>query len=235
MSPAPLMMMSPGELLGMTGKIGLAALLSGAVGAEREWTGKWAGLRTHMLIAVGATLVTEVSTHFGDGGRLAAQVVSGVGFLGAGTIIQSRGAVHGLTTAAGLWVAAAVGIAVGAGAYGEAVVATVALLFILRALGPVERRLQRHDQRTVVAQLATGQKLSDLMAILDEARIEVQDLSCNPGSATVVLHFRGSKMDSHRLIELAALEGIRVTDEAGGQPPMTSAGSAGVGADGVRP
>jgi putative Mg2+ transporter-C (MgtC) family protein len=221
--------MTPGDLLQMTEKIGLAALLAGAVGAEREWTGKWAGLRTHMLIAVGATLVTEVSLHFGDSGRLAAQVVSGVGFLGAGTIIQSRGAVHGLTTAAGLWVAAALGIAVGAGAYGEAVVATIALLLILSALRPVERRLHQHDRRTLVAQLDTGQKLSDLMGVLDEARIEVEDLARSPGSPAVVLHFRGSKQDSHRLIELAGLEGIRVTEEVGARPPMTSAGSGGGG------
>jgi putative Mg2+ transporter-C (MgtC) family protein len=220
-------MMTPADLLHMSEKIGLAALLAGAVGAEREWTGKWAGLRTHMLIAVGATLVTEISTHFGDNGRLAAQVVSGIGFLGAGTIIQSKGAVHGLTTAAGLWVAAAVGIAVGAGAFGEATVATIALLLILAGLRPIEHFLQRHDRRTVVAELATGQKLSDLMAVLDQAEIAVQDLSCSPGSSTVILHFRGSKIDSHRLIELATLAGLRVTDEAGGRPPMTSAGAEG--------
>ncbi|HTQ81509.1 MAG TPA: MgtC/SapB family protein [Thermoanaerobaculia bacterium] len=215
--------MNPGDLLQMTEKIGLAALLAGVIGAEREWTGKWAGLRTHMLIAVGSALVTEVSLHFGDNGRLAAQVVSGVGFLGAGTIIQSRGAVHGLTTAAGLWVAAALGIAVGAGAYGEAVVATVALLFILSALRPLERRLQQHDRRTVVAHLAAGQKLADLLAVVGESRIEIEDLSRSPGSPAVLLHFRGSPQDSHRLIELADLAGIRVTEELGGAPPMSSA------------
>ncbi len=226
------MMMTPADLLHMTEKIGLAALLAGAVGAEREWTGARAGLRTHMLIAVGAALVTEISTHFGDNGRLAAQVVSGVGFLGAGTIIQSRGAVHGLTTAAGLWVAAALGIAVGAGAYGEATVATVALLLILSGLRPVERLLRRHDRRTVVAQLGAGQTLSDLMGVLDDAQIEVEDLSRNPGSPAVVIHFRGSKVDSHRMIELAALAGLRVTDEAEG-PPMTSEGSGTGGASGT--
>jgi putative Mg2+ transporter-C (MgtC) family protein len=225
-------MMTPADLLHMTEKIGLAAFLAGAVGAEREWTGARAGLRTHMLIAVGAALVTEISTHFGDGGRLAAQVVSGVGFLGAGTIIQSRGAVHGLTTAAGLWVAAALGIAVGAGAYGEASVATVALLLILSGLRPVERLLRRHDRRTVVAQLGAGQTLSDLMGVLDDAQIEVEDLSRNPGSPAVVIHFRGSKVDSHRLIELAALAGLRVTDEAEGTP-MTSEGAGTGGASGA--
>lgn len=216
-------MMTPAYLLAlaeMAEKIGLSALLAGAVGAEREWTGKVAGLRTHMLIAVGATLVTEISLRLGDD-RMAAQVVSGIGFLGAGTIIQSRGAVHGLTTAAGLWVAAAVGIAVGAGAFGEAAVATVALLLILSALRPIENRLKQHDRRTVVAQLEGGQKLSVLMQLLDEARIEVEDLARTPGSAAIVIHFRGSLRDSHRLIEIAGLEGIQIKDEAAG--PLAAA------------
>lgn len=140
-------------------KIGLAALLSGIVGAEREWTGQWAGLRTHMLIAVGATLLTHISTTFGatyhggsnawDPSRLAAEVVSGIGFLGAGTIIQARGRVHGLTTAAGLWVAAAIGIAVGAKYYREAVVTAVALLIILVALKTVEQRVFGNRKKTV--------------------------------------------------------------------------------------
>jgi putative Mg2+ transporter-C (MgtC) family protein len=137
-------------------KIGLSALLAGIVGAEREWTGKWAGLRTHMLIAVGATLLTHISTTFGaihhggsnawDPSRIAAEIVSGVGFLGAGTIIQARGRVHGLTTAAGLWVAAAIGIAVGARYYKEAALTAVALFLILAALRPLERRLLRREK-----------------------------------------------------------------------------------------
>ena len=139
------------ELEDIAVKIGLAALLAGIVGAEREWTGQWAGLRTHMLIAVGATLLTHISTTFGsvyhggsnawDPSRIAAEIVSGIGFLGAGTIIQSRGRVHGLTTAAGLWVAAAIGIAVGARYYKEAALTSVALFLILAALRPLERRL----------------------------------------------------------------------------------------------
>lgn len=140
-------------------KIGLAALLAGIVGAEREWTGQWAGLRTHMLIAVGAALLTHISTTFGsiyhggsnawDPSRLAAEVVSGIGFLGAGTIIQSRGRVHGLTTAAGLWVAAAIGIAVGARYYKEAALTAIALLVILAALRPLERRVLSRGKKKV--------------------------------------------------------------------------------------
>jgi putative Mg2+ transporter-C (MgtC) family protein len=147
------------ELPQLALKVGLSALLAGAIGAEREWVGKWAGLRTHMLIAVGSTLLTHVSVQIGmlyaqgsaawDPGRISAQIVSGIGFLGAGTIIQSRGAVHGLTTAAGLWVVAALGITVGAGLYGEAVLTTVVLLVILIGMVPIEKHFLTPDERRV--------------------------------------------------------------------------------------
>src|SRR5690554_6224470 len=113
----------------------LAAVLGGLVGVERAIGGKPAGFRTNLLICVGATLLTELSIGVatlappgriaGDPARIAAQIVSGIGFLGAGTIIQSRGSVVGLTTAATLWVVAAIGIAAGSGAYVEAVGTTV--------------------------------------------------------------------------------------------------------------
>src|SRR5687767_4174529 len=114
----------------------LAAVLGGIIGTEREVSGKPAGLRTNLLICVGAALITELSAEVaaagdGDPGRLAAQIVSGIGFIGAGTILQSRGKVMGLTTAATLWVVAAIGIAVGAGAYIEAAGSTVLVLFAL--------------------------------------------------------------------------------------------------------
>lgn len=139
-------------------KIVLAALLAGIAGAERERRGHWAGLRTHMLIAVGASLLTHISTHFGathhggsnawDPARISAEIVSGIGFLGAGTIIQARGRVHGLTTAAGLWVAAAIGIAVGARFYWEATLTAVALFVILAGLRPLEKRfLNKREKR----------------------------------------------------------------------------------------
>lgn len=139
-------------------KIALAALLAGIAGAERERGGHWAGLRTHMLIAVGSALLTHISINFGatyhggsnawDPARISAEIVSGIGFLGAGTIIQARGRVHGLTTAAGLWVAAAIGIAVGARFYWEAALTAVALLAILAGLRPLEKRfLSRRKKR----------------------------------------------------------------------------------------
>jgi putative Mg2+ transporter-C (MgtC) family protein len=163
-------------------KVLLSALLGGAVGAERERTGKWAGLRTHMLIAVGAALVTDVSVsigyHYGpnqgwDPGRVAAQIVSGLGFIGAGTIIQSRGAVHGLTTAASLWVAGAIGLAVGAGFYDEAAVTTVALLLILAALRPLSRRLSG-DAQSLALRLSDPARLPELIELLGREAVELE-------------------------------------------------------------
>jgi putative Mg2+ transporter-C (MgtC) family protein len=121
----------------------LAAALGGLIGLEREHSGKPAGFRTNLLICLGAALITEVSfsvamTASGDPGRIAAQIVSGIGFLGAGTILHARGSVYGLTTAATLWVVAAIGMAVGARAYVAAVITTGLVMLALMLLGRVE-------------------------------------------------------------------------------------------------
>ncbi|HEY9546249.1 MAG TPA: MgtC/SapB family protein [Solimonas sp.] len=138
-----------------------AALFGGAIGFERERL-SWAGLRTHMLVCVGAALFMIVSIEgFGDAlhhpnvsldpSRVAAQVASGIGFLGAGAILMRRGVVHGLTTAASLWAVAALGLAVGGGLYGAAIAATLIMLFILLALKPLEKRyVERRGTRRVV-------------------------------------------------------------------------------------
>ncbi len=124
----------------------LAVVLGGAVGVERELQQKAAGLRTNILICVGATLFTVLSLEMagptGDPARIAAQIVTGVGFLGAGTIMQSGGSVSGLTTAATMWVVAAIGMAVGFGAVLEATGATLLLLLVLSALKPIERSIE---------------------------------------------------------------------------------------------
>lgn len=204
-------------------KIALTAVLAGAVGAEREWTGKWAGLRTHMLIAVGATLLAHISMRPGaagalgaaDGGRIAAQIVTGVGFICGGTILQSRGAVHGLTTAAGLWVAAAVGIAVGFADYAAATVTTVALLTILTALRPLERRLVRSHLRTVVLQLEKGQKVSQVVEVIEECTLETEsiEVSRRGPQPAVTVTLRGLEADAQRLIQHASLHGIHGVEE----------------------
>jgi putative Mg2+ transporter-C (MgtC) family protein len=126
----------------------LSAVLGGALGLERELRQKSAGLRTNILIAMGSTLFTMMSIDVGAGSggdstRIASGIVTGIGFLGAGAIMRTGAGVKGLTTAAMIWVNAAVGVAVGGGEYRLAVIATIVALVVLVALNPVERLLDR--------------------------------------------------------------------------------------------
>lgn len=123
----------------MTLRLLAALALGGLIGLEREYRSKDAGFRTHFLVALGSALFCIVSQFgFGDGvkdtSRVAAQVVSGIGFIGAGTIIFQKNVVRGLTTAAGLWVTAAIGLACGTAMYIEAVIATALVLIGLEVL-----------------------------------------------------------------------------------------------------
>ena len=125
-------------------RLALAAGLGGAIGLEREFRHKPAGLRTNMLIALGSALFSMLSVELGAGAgspdRIAAQVVTGIGFLGAGAILRSGENVHGLTTAATIWVNAAIGMAAGLGSYTVAGVAAAITLSVL-ALMPVMERM----------------------------------------------------------------------------------------------
>lgn len=132
-----------------------AALLGALLGFEREIKHKSAGLRTNILISVGAALFTLMSYELaeganGDPGRVAAQIVTGIGFLGAGAIMRTDSGVHGLTTAATVWVNAAVGVAVGGGEYHLAFIATGVTLAALLVLQPLEsiiaQRFGRPDE-----------------------------------------------------------------------------------------
>ena len=123
----------------LTLRLSLALVLGGVIGIEREYRAKEAGFRTHFLVALGSALFCVVSQYgFGidlkDSSRVAAQVVSGIGFLGAGTIIFQKNVVRGLTTAAGLWVTAAIGLACGTGMYIAAVITTLMVLLGLEVL-----------------------------------------------------------------------------------------------------
>lgn len=136
----------------LVGRLVLATGLGGLIGLEREVHNRPAGLRTHILVCLGSTLVMLVSMygllnfHGGDAsggydaGRIAAQVVSGIGFLGAGTILREGNSVRGLTTAASLWMVAGIGLAVGSGLYVAAVLTTVLTIFTLRQLNRIEVR-----------------------------------------------------------------------------------------------
>ena len=126
----------------------LAAALGGAVGLEREFRHKPAGLRTNMLIALGAALFSILSVELGAGAgspdRIAAQVVTGIGFLGAGAILRSGENVHGLTTAATIWVNAAIGMAAGLGSYEVATIAAAVTLGVLALMPVMEKIVDRH-------------------------------------------------------------------------------------------
>lgn len=138
------------NMLNSVCKLLLSFLLGAIIGLERKHKGQKAGMRTFALISMGATLAMLVSIYIpqeylglknGDPGRIAAQVVSGIGFLGAGAIIQSKGSVRGLTTAAGIWITAMIGLAVGAGMYVLSVAATLLVVATLILLDRYESKL----------------------------------------------------------------------------------------------
>ena len=140
-------------------KLVLSMVLGAVIGYERKRKGQIAGVRTFSLIAMGATLAMILSIYVpqeylglknGDPGRIAAQVVSGLGFLGAGAIIQMKGSVRGLTTAAGIWMVAALGLTVGVGMYVIATVATILILFILWVLERIEHRMSANFESRIL-------------------------------------------------------------------------------------
>lgn len=137
----------PGDVLSII----LAVVFGAAIGLEREFSGKAAGLRTNVLICLGAAVFTIISKKMaGETGsltRIAAQIVTGVGFLGAGAIIQDRGGVHGLTTAATIWLVASIGMACGAGFYALAAISTLIAIVVLVGFGQLEKPLEHYGKK----------------------------------------------------------------------------------------
>jgi putative Mg2+ transporter-C (MgtC) family protein len=139
-------------------RLGLGVVLAFAIGMEREMHGRPAGVRTHMLVAIGAMLFSEVGRSFGgDPSRVAAQVVSGIGFLGAGTIMRMGGEVRGLTTAASVWATAAIAMAASAGGAFTlvAIAATILALITLAFVDNIERKIIREPRQQVLRVRAT--------------------------------------------------------------------------------
>ena len=144
------------SFLTMLARLLLATFLTGLIGFEREATGKSAGLRTHAMVGFGAALFTLVSMagfSEGDPGRVAAQIVTGIGFLGAGAIWRSENRVRGLTTAAGLWAAAAIGMGIGAGLVALGTAGALITLGVLLGLRRVDQAVAR---RTAIAPQQLG-------------------------------------------------------------------------------
>ena len=168
-------------------KILLAAMLGGIIGLERELSHKEAGLRTNILIAIGSTLITILSfkiaamSKTSDPARLTAQIVSGIGFLGAGAIIQARFAVHGLTTAATIWTVAAIGIAVGSGFYLVAFLVAVFVVIVLTVFKLLLAFLEKQKQNYVYL-ISTDEKASllvDIRRVLTELNIRYSSARLN--------------------------------------------------------
>lgn len=134
-------------------KLVIAAIIGGFIGIEREFSNRPAGLRTHILVTVGSALMTLVSMDafagIGDPSRIAAQIVTGIGFLGAGTIIKTGNSITGLTTAASLWVSAGIGIAIGSGYYLGALITAGIVLLTLVNIGSFEKNLAMRTYSTI--------------------------------------------------------------------------------------
>ncbi len=164
-------------------KILLAAALGATIGLERELAQKEAGLRTNILIAVGSTLLTVISQQINDGdpARISAQIVTGIGFIGAGAIIQARRAVQGITTAATIWMVAGIGIAVGYGLYLPAFLVTLLAVIVLTLLR-LPSRLFSVSQKNNVYQVRTEAGtvvLLDIKQIMAELGIKPLHLAIN--------------------------------------------------------
>ncbi|MFN3533104.1 MAG: MgtC/SapB family protein [Candidatus Brocadia sp.] len=171
------------------GKLLIAAVLGGIIGWERERRGRPAGLRTHILVCVGVTLMMVVSEHIFqryktfaadsiirvDPARIAAQVVTGIGFLGAGTIMRFKTTVRGLTTAASLWVVAGIGLAIGSSCYTPAILTTLITLFALLLVPLFERDIKRDTYRTLKIYVSGSEpNFTSIVEILKRNSMELQ-------------------------------------------------------------
>ena len=169
-------------------RIFAAVIIGGLLGLERGLKNRPAGMRTYMLVCVGSCIIMLTNQYVvqilgGEPTRLAAQVVSGIGFLGAGTIIVTRRSqIKGLTTAAGLWSSAGVGIALGIGFYEAAVVGTVAIFIVMTLLQKMDNRMHRKTKYLeVYIEISRGLSLSELMQALRDKEFDVQDVQRESG------------------------------------------------------
>jgi putative Mg2+ transporter-C (MgtC) family protein len=207
--------------LELLGRLLLAAVLGGAIGAERELNDQAAGLRTHMLLTIGACLFTLISAYgFGGGigtdpSRLAAQIVTGIGFLGGGAIVRHGLTVKGLTTAASIWATASVGVAVGAGEYVLGVGGTVLVTVTLLGLRRVSNTLQRWGVSREEFVLATRPGF-DVQRIVDAVggeRVELRGLDREQGEdedrVVLVVKLRPRYRPEQLLDVLGRLDGVR--------------------------
>lgn len=201
-------------------RIGIACVLGGIVGIERESLNRPAGFRTHIMVCSGSTLIMLVSMYgfpgtWADPSRIAAQVVTGIGFLGAGTIMQQGGNIRGLTTAASIWVIAGVGLAVGTGMYVAAIATSILSLIVLRYSKGLERALISKRKIRIISvtiQDYPGQ-LGELCVRIGQLGIDINNVEMHPlnnGKITIELNvqFPANKDINDLMAILAEMQGV---------------------------
>jgi putative Mg2+ transporter-C (MgtC) family protein len=202
-------------------QLALATILGGAIGLERELGGKPAGLRTNILICMGSVLYTKLSVVLAQGAdpsRVAAQIVTGVGFIGAGTILHARGAVVGLTSAATIWVVAAIGVALGASLYLEAVGTTLFVIVVLQGLGRIERVVERHStvSRVLIHAKPDPSPVEELETLVRRSGVEITRQEQRRENVDLVVEFelRGAKrLQDQVMIALLHHPGVRTVSK----------------------
>ena len=188
----------------LLGRILLAAALAGILGVERDIHGRQAGLRTHLLVSAGAALFFILSTHIAtfdvivplgfakvtDPGRIAAQIVTGIGFLGAGVILKEGFTVVGLTTAACLWISAAIGMASGAGLYIIATCTTVLCLFSLILLRWFERSLRKDTYRNLLVSIPNEVDAKQVIELVKSEEVMITSFGIERNYETLMTNAR---------------------------------------------
>jgi putative Mg2+ transporter-C (MgtC) family protein len=213
----------------------LAAVLGGIVGLEREIHGRPAGIRTYLILSVGAALIMVISEYYtvlyglppkwvsNDQGRIAAQAVTGIGFLGAGVILRAKDHVRGLTTAACVWTVCAIGLAIGAGFYLFGVLVTLLVVIALVVLKQMEKKLRKdwYKEITVISEDVPGQ-FASIQGIIEKHHVLItnfglsQDLKKKEVTANFFLQGRGGPPEVHPsgelFQEIFALGGVKKVD-----------------------
>ena len=209
-------------------RIFAAVIVGGILGLERGMKNRPAGLRTYMLVCVGSCVIMLTNQYIyqvfgsGDPVRMGAQVVSGIGFLGAGTIIVTRrNQIKGLTTAAGLWSSAGVGLALGVGFYEAALAGTVAVFFVMTLLQKMDNKLHRRSRQLEAYIELDGVSLGDFLRIMRESDIEVSDVqreSSEDETGNVrayVATLKGKRRQNHQELmeKVLAIPGVKFVEE----------------------
>jgi putative Mg2+ transporter-C (MgtC) family protein len=195
-------------------KLIVGALFGGFIGVEREMHGRPAGVRTHMLVVIGVILFSEVSKHFGGGdpARIAAQIVTGIGFLGAGAILRLGAEIKGLTTAASIWASAGIGMAVSVGGAFLIIAmgGTVLALFTLAVVDNIERRIApQFEERICEVEISRPDDLGNIINALNRASGKLQGLKVISTSPAFIVHLSVVGNSEKILSALGKCDGVR--------------------------